>query len=372
MLMGRYTGNTEHAADLIRFPDTLSESESDIESHSRSCIFVGTMHNAPYFLDLGASINPHVFICGITGSGKTYLMRNLMLKLWALDDATVLVPDFTGEYEAFTSFTGETCSNPENADKLLRERKGGILYFNMKGIATEQARVKAVERIMDTAVKCMRANAGGGRVFLVLDEAWKLLKGSTALKTLLREGRKYGYGLLFSSQLLEDIDFAMLSNAATVFLFRLQNKHGLERLAANYGLASRHIDVVQNLAVGSCMVIQSLATGRRSACLIERVHGIDMEGVVHMALDGKMKLEIGRHKFEECIRRNCGAEALEAALALNGSEARIELAKLVALLLKHCSGDTILAALRGLAVDEESLADAFASALTMRGDASED
>ncbi len=362
-------GSVEHAVDMIQFPDTLSQHAEEIEARSRSCIFVGAMHNSPYFIDFGLLMNPHIFICGVTGSGKTYLMRNLMLKLWAAGDATLLVLDFTGEYAAFASFAGEESSDPENIDELMDERKDGMLYFGMKGITSEQDKVRTAESIMGTVVERMRASNTGGRVFLLLDEAWKLLRGSASLETLLREGRKYGYGLVFSSQLLEDIDLAMLSNAATVFLFRLQNRRGLDRLAVNYGLAERHVAAIQDLAVGSCMAVQVLATGRRSVCMIEKVHGIEVEDVVRVVSGGSMMLEIGRRKFENCIRENCGAEALRDALALNSGAGRIELAALVSLLLKHSSGDAVLAAMRELAVDEGDIAAAFAVALIARADA---
>ena len=363
MIQNGRIGRVEHAVDLIRFPNTLSQNAEEIEARSRNCIFVGTMHNSPYFIDFGLLMNPHIFICGVTGSGKTYLMRSLMLKLWAVGGATLLVLDFTGEYYTFASFAGGATNDPKNADMLMEEMNNGIIYFGLKDIAPEQAKVRMAESIMGAIVKRMRTGRVGRRVFLLLDEAWKLLEGSVALETLLREGRKYGYGLVFSSQLLEDIDLAMLSNAATVFLFRLQNRRGLDRLAVNYGLADRHVAAIQSLAVGSCIAVQVLTTGKRSVCMIERVHGIEVEDIVCIVSGGPMRLEIGRRKFENCIRKNCGAEALGDTLSLNGSEGRIELARLISLLLRHCSGDAVLAAMRELTVDEGDIADAFAAAL---------
>lgn len=346
----------------------LSQDAREIDERSKGAIFVGMMHRAPYFLDFGILMNPHVFICGVTGSGKTYLMRNLMLKLWATGDALILVLDFTGEYATFAESADEAKVGPENIEKLLVERNKGILYCGMKGMGTEETKVRIAENMMSIAAEHMRTNDGTRRVFILLDEAWKLLKDSVAFETLLREGRKYGYGLVFSSQLVEDMDLAMLSNAASVFLFRLQNKRGLERLATNYGLNNNHVSAIQGLPVGSCMVIQVLATGKKSVCLIGKVHGVDTESTIYIALGDSVRLEIGRHRFEKTIRRNCGEEALNAVLALNGSENHMELTRLVTLLLAHCGSDAVLAALRGLGVDEENTADAFAVALTTQVD----
>ena len=122
---------------------------------------------------------------------------------------------------------------------MVSEGRRGIVHVDLSGIPSEPNKVRAAEGILAGIAENMRRADGleGRRVFVMLDEAWKLLRESRALETILREGRKYRHGLIFSSQLVEDVDLALLSNAATLFAFRLQNSQSLERLARNYNLA---------------------------------------------------------------------------------------------------------------------------------------
>ncbi len=126
---------------------------------------------------------------------------------------------------------------------IVESRSKGIVHFDLSGITSEASKVGVADGILRGIAGNMRRsdNLCGKRVFIMLDEAWKLLAESNSLETILREGRKYRHGLIFSSQLMEDVDLALLSNAATLFAFRLQNSQSLERLARNYNLRACEI-----------------------------------------------------------------------------------------------------------------------------------
>jgi hypothetical protein len=349
--MSRALASWESASDLIRFPVFDIQNEAQVFSGAGKCVLVGMMHNLPFFLDLDAAVNPHVFICGITGSGKTYLMKNLMLKLALFSDAEILLIDFTGEYEAFAKTTS-----------LVR-------YSNLKGAGDEKTKTKLADEILNQALERMRhEDLGRKRVFVMLDEAWKLLGSSKPLITLLREGRKYGYGLLFSSQLIEDVDIAMLSNVATVFVFRLQNKQGLNKLAGNYGLRQRQVELIQGLGVGSCAVLQMQKSGKRSFFHIEKVHGMEADETIKLKNGAKMQIEITRRKFEETVGSVCPKDVVSAAIAMSEREGYVDLAFLIDLFLKNGTDSrTVLATLRKLGIDDASAAESFATVLSQAG-----
>jgi hypothetical protein len=361
---------TAFVSDLIRFPNLNAQDPGRAFSGAAGGILVGRMHSMPYFLNLESAVNPHVFVCGVTGSGKTYLMRNLMLKLARITDCAIVLIDFTGEYGAFAEIAGGRRAEAHEIAELLMEGAFRILYLNLKNCGKERKRKEAAEEALNQITERMRSeDKPRRRVFVMLDEAWKLLEGSGSLHALLREGRKYGYGLIFSSQLVEDIDMAMLSNAATLFIFRLQNKSGLSRLAANYALSGKQVDMIQELQVGSCIAIQSLASGKREFCLIERVHGIELdEGVSLRAGDGT-RFEIARQKFEDAMRDVCGPEAIAEAMRAEEQAGYIELTAMIAHLMKcGASRRKLLEALRKLGVDDGSIADSFAAALSSKAE----
>ena len=361
-------GKVSFVSDLIRFPNINSQEPGRAAAAAKNGVFVGFMRGLPYFLDFTDAINPHVFVCGITGSGKTYLMKSLMLKLAKMVHSVIVLIDFTGEYESFVNLAGEIQVGAEHFAEFVAKKTAGILYLNLKYSGNNTTRVRIADSVLNQIIEDMRKREGKGRVFVMLDEAWKLLGGSRALHTLLREGRKYGYGLVFSSQLVEDMDLAMLSNAATLFIFRLQNKQGLSRLAGNYGWRGEQIDLIQKLGVGSCVVMQTLASGRREFCLIERVHGIRIEETIVFETGDKIRLEINKGKFEDTMRNVCGTDKISEALRVSERNGYIELSTMIAFLLDSgTQGRKLLNALRKLGIGEDALADAFAVAVSSRG-----
>lgn len=352
--------------DLIRFPELYTQTLGEAETRAETGVFVGCMHHMPYFLSFDFLINPHLFICGVTGSGKTYLMRSLMLKLNVMLGSLILLLDFTGEYKSFVELVGETEVSLDQIAAALRTKASGILYLNLKECGNEQRKIDAAEVVLGLVAEQMRTSASKGRrTFLFLDEAWKLLGSSRALSTILREGRKYAHGLIFSSQLVEDIDLAMLSNAATLFIFRLQNKQGLEKLAKNYNLKARHIELIQKLGVGSCALVQSNASGRRDFFIIEKVYGIAIEEFVKIFVGCSMQMEIAKSKFDRVMGSVCGTESLPKVAAMKTQKGYVELSELIGLLIGcGVKSRNILAALRRLGLDEDSIAESFAVAVS--------
>ncbi|MEM3638846.1 MAG: DUF87 domain-containing protein, partial [Candidatus Micrarchaeaceae archaeon] len=75
-------------------------------AESKSGIYIGNTiaRSLPYFLDFGSLLNPHIFIFGVTGSGKSYMMKSLVLKFSSIMGAAIVIIDFTGEYEKFAEF----------------------------------------------------------------------------------------------------------------------------------------------------------------------------------------------------------------------------------------------------------------------------
>src|SRR6266568_7297514 len=103
----------------------------------------------------------------------------------------------------------------------------------------------------------MRTNGTQSKVRLViaLDEAWKLCRSESSLPvTIVKEGRKFGYALLVSSQdATADLAESILANAGTTVIFRTQHPKYLNFFKSAYGLNEQEISRVQNLSVGEAL-----------------------------------------------------------------------------------------------------------------------
>ena len=111
---------------------------------------------------------------------------------------------------------------------------------------------------------------------IVLDETWRLVRNSEEVGMLFREGRKYGFSIIVATQLAADIGNEVLSNAAALFLFRLQND-GDYRLLAESGIISEYDKRrIMQLPVGGCMVSMALKedNGAVTKFFIRRTEGV--------------------------------------------------------------------------------------------------
>ncbi len=337
----------------------------------RQGIFIGAsaLRGMPFFLDFEALMNPHVFILGMSGGGKTFLMRSLMVKMHAMIECRIVVIDFTGEYGMAGKL--QPGYEEEGIDSKIRaigDEGRGVLHFGLRELR-EKERVRTSERILEGIVATMRERPPGSakKVFVFLDEAWKLLGKNPNLRVILREGRKYGIGLVLASQLVEDIEIEMLANSASLFVFRVQNRMSVERLSSNYGLDESSISAVQNLAVGSCMVIQVYRSGRREALMLGRVFGASVREYVGIAV-GEDVMEIDEERLSAVIKRLCREDAtgLLSEISADGS---IELGVLIGKLVGLGSGRmAVLGAMRRLGIGEEEISDAFARSIEELGE----
>jgi len=346
---------------LIRSPEPNA---SEASRASESCIYIGNsmLHSMPAFLDISSSMNPHIFIFGMTGSGKSYLMKNLMLKLSIFSESLMLVVDFTGEYAEFARFAGCIDADPP-ITKLLEGSESGIIYMNLHVGLPEHKKVEIADSALREATEYMRLK-GQKKMYIILDEAWKLLSHSGTLGILLREGRKYGCGIIMASQNVEDIAAPLLSNVANVFIFRLQDRQSLERLSENYMLSAEDLSSIQQLGVGSCMLVQLHSKESKDSFIIGHVEGVSIDKTIRLSTGGKMEIKVGRSELERFVSEVAGNSAAAGSVIGDGEyvDAADMIAKLIAM---GADKHAILSGLSKIGMSDSAIADAFSAAIAI-------
>ncbi len=96
----------------------------------------------------------------------------------------------------------------------------------------------------------------GVKLAIVLDEAWKLCREEDSLPvTIVKEGRKYGYSLIVSSQdATADLAESILANAGTAIIHHTEHPSYLRFFEQAYGLTKQEIARVQNAPIGEALV----------------------------------------------------------------------------------------------------------------------
>ena len=360
--------NSEMASKLICIPK-LTEPDSMLSCRdSPNGILVGMSmkRNMPIFLNMDDSLNPHILICGMTGGGKTFLARSLLARLALFSDSNVIAIDFTGEYGKIVSAL--QVPSGENLVQAFTDKEF-ISYFSLQNLP-ERNKIQVAHEIVDKVAIIMKEHAPERRrrAFILLDEAWKLMDRSKGLATIVREGRKYGVGLITSSQLLYDTNPTVLANVATVIVFKTTNVKATQALSKSYNLAENDISGIKELERGSCLIITNRISGIRSIYLARSVIGIAITELISIAGSDEMEAKISISEFETLLNSLCSPEETRSVKAAV-KDGRIELSTFISLLIKAgADRRRIIAKIRELGFSDSDIADSFAIVLCKTGE----
>ena len=371
MIYDAQVTGSQAVSKIIGMPYSEEPTPTSGEVDPGDCVYVGKTRFsiAAFFLNASSAINPHIFVFGITGSGKSYLLKSLAVRMSIFMHARVLVIDLTGELRAFATELNAECLDSISADQRLLDGPG-LSYLDFSALSEAQKRESAINSLKSIS-KLMRHRGVSDHynLFLILDEAWKVLQKSEALDVLIREGRKYGVGVIMASQIVSDINEKFLSNISTVFVFRIQDMPSIEKLYENYGLSDADKTSIQNLNVGSCLVIQLHKDNKRSKFFIDKVAGIRLPKRLSMLIGDLMEIEIDEFRFKGLLCE-LQLEKDKEAKILGMFEAgyALELNKLITgLITSGAEKRKILNLLRKMRITDQAIAEAFSISINECG-----
>jgi hypothetical protein len=337
-------------------------------------VFVGrsAIYGTPFLLNLDCTINRNIAVLGMSGSGKSYFLKSMIIRSCIWRGSSVLIVDWNNEYRDVVRFLGgrvlklgselkinlfdlydigdtrhirritdiignslnlndaesyavyemvlqiasegiysgtsiatlidrfshsggalgerlgkkllQLKANPMFADATgfpvnsLLDGVTSIDFSMLKGDAQRGETSRAVLGIIVELMHSMSIDnvPRNQERMIVLDETWRLIRNSEEVGMLFREGRKYGFAIIVATQLAADISNEVLSNAASLFLFRLQNDSDYRLLAESGIISEQDKRRVTNLPVGGCMVSVALKedNGAVTKFFIKRTDGI--------------------------------------------------------------------------------------------------
>ena len=107
---------------------------------------------------------------------------------------------------------------------------------------------------------------------------------------IVREGRKYNFGMIIASQNPTDISEAIFSNVGTTFILKVKFERFLDYLQGSLNFSNYMRDEISRLGVGQCAVNMSLTLPipYPSTFLVDRIEGeepskeyfLDLTGVL--------------------------------------------------------------------------------------------
>jgi DNA helicase HerA-like ATPase len=279
----------------------FKQSESFDESYAGVYLGKTMTYKLPFFLDTDKLLNPHIVGIGMTGSGKTYFMKSYIIKFRFMVGGRVLVLDWNGEYNELVGFLDGKIIRVEDENLPEFDINSDVLSINLAKIKNDSKRVVMARKVVDYIIRFMHnmpIDDRQKRIFLI-DEAWRALGKENNLGQLFREGRKYGFSMMASTQLVSDINNEILANAGAVFIFRMQNADDHSTLIDSGIVSGANRNVLSSLSIGNCIVRLAYKNQGQapSEIVIRRIDGISTS--VYVVKGGKMQIKVPNGRFSD-------------------------------------------------------------------------
>lgn len=217
------------------------------------------------------------------------------------EQATLGTYEFPAELEnaiyRLRQFTksGEDFFAQQSTVSLDELTTSGLVDLDLSGLPDETFRALAALTILQFVKERMRvigyAKTKGLRLIVVLDEAWKIAKDDNSdAVMIIREGRKYNFGIIVASQNPTDISEVIFSNVGTTFVLKVKFERFLDYLQGTLNFSNFMRNEISKFGVGECAVNLALTTPTAypSTFLLEKIIGeeptkeyfLDLESVL--------------------------------------------------------------------------------------------
>ncbi len=156
----------------------------------------------------------------------------------------------------------------------------GLVSIDLSNLPDEKFRAMAALFILQTLKEKMRMEgwsaSKGLKALVVLDEAWKVASDERSDAVMIvREGRKYQFGLIVASQNPTDINEAIFSNVGTTIMLRVKFEKFLNYLQGSLNFSGFMRSEISKFGVGQAAIDMSFQTSVQfpEVFLIDRVVG---------------------------------------------------------------------------------------------------
>jgi len=210
---------------------------------------------------------------------------------------------------------GEDFFAQQSSVKLDELITSGLVDLDLSGLPDETFRALAALTVLQFLKEKMRASgfaeAKGLRLIVVVDEAWKIAKEDNSDAVMIvREGRKYNFGMIIASQNPTDISEAIFSNVGTTFILKVKFERFLDYLQGSLNFSNYMREEISRLGVGEAAVNMAFTTPTPypSTFLLEKIVGeepsreyfLDLEGV----LTDKQKRDVNMAKSVSFLKED--------------------------------------------------------------------
>lgn len=191
--------------------------------------------NIPSVINLHDAISHHIALIGVTGSGKSFLAREIIKEL--MQDTKIICVDFTGEYaEKFQNLQTYKFTNNKDEMNNFMQSNENIGMFELPSISNTKDVLAQTQAFIESIFEYAKNQQTQQQICLVLEEAHTIVPETSFLgdlgeygssKALVNkmgqvalQGRKYGVGLMVIGQRTANISKTILTQCNTMICFQ--------------------------------------------------------------------------------------------------------------------------------------------------------
>jgi len=276
---------------------------------------------------------------------------------------------------------GEDYFAQKSTIDLGRLATSGLVDIDLSGLPDERFRALAALFILQTLKEKMRMEgwsaSKGLKTLVVLDEAWKIASDERSdAVTIIREGRKYMFGLIVASQNPTDINEAIFSNVGTAIMLRIRFERFLNYLQGSLNFSDFIRTEISKFGVGQAAVDMSFQMNVEfpDIFLLDRVIGempfdvytINVSEILSQSElnDESVQKEYFLEKADlnaKLIESNIGSEIIaDIFKQLDEKNRLVDIRTMVQLMLNEkLNKETIVVFLRSLGLPDQLITRAF-------------
>jgi len=176
--------------------------------------------------------------------------------------------------------TGEDYFASKSTVDIGKLSRSGLVAIDLSGMGDDKFRAMAALFILQTLKEYMRSESWsatkGHKALVVLDEAWKVASDDKSDAILIvREGRKFHFGLIVASQNPTDINEAIFSNVGTTFILRIKFERFMSYLQGSLNFSGFIKSEIGKFGVGQAAVDMAFQTALRfpGIFLLDKIYG---------------------------------------------------------------------------------------------------
>lgn len=233
---------------------------------------------------------------------------------------------------------------------------------------TEEIRSLAGLTILQHIKEVMRKKGikkkKGVDLFVVLDEAWKIASDERSdVITIVREGRKYNFALIISTQNPTDMHKTIFSNIGSLFVLRLVLKEFRDYVQESVGYSEHINQEISKFGVGDAAINMIFAERqvRSTTFLLNKIDGEEPLSLLTIK-GGKMEIEIEREQFVKMLY-SFGLDERQTNIIkseFEKNDGQVDAEIIVDLLTKFgYSRSSVISLLRQLGINEKNLVQIF-------------